>query len=137
MTPPAARRRILVAAGIAAISAVGGTVLGGTAVAQPEGIFGEVTYEGGSPIPEGEIRIHLEGPAIEGHAGPGSAITRISSDGKSTVIGFALPGGADAAGTLEIVARLERSDGWLLARGSAVFQTTDPPVSITLNAAIY
>jgi hypothetical protein len=37
---------------------------------------------------------------------------------------------------LQIVARLERADGWLVARGSARFEAGSP-VYVTLSAVMY
>ncbi len=133
MKPPTDRRTVLMASGAAALAAATGT-----AAAQPADIHGSLRFEGGAAIPEGHIKIYLEAPAAQDGARRRVAETRVSSDGGSKTIDFsfsrsdsltALPG-------LQIVARLERADGWLLARGSA---KVDPsaPVDVTLNKAIY
>ena len=128
------RRTILLATATAAAMA-------GTVAAQSPQIMGTVVYESGGAIPQGLIRISLDdggsaersGNARE--AGPAS----MDSNGKATSVGFAVQQSALAARSatpVEIVATLERHDGWLLARGSAPF-TPDQPVTITLYPVMY
>lgn len=123
------RHAIVLAAGAAMAVAVAGMV------SAAEDIRGTVAFEGGAVIPRGQIEITLD-PAGEGSAQPAS--TRVASEGKSEALDFLLPaltGSAVSPGT-RIVARLEREDGWLLARGSARI-TPGAPVQITLHAAMY
>lgn len=133
MTRPASRRAMLLAAGAAVVAA-----LAARASAQPAGISGTVAFEGGAAIPAGEIAIHVEGPAVEDDARPGAAGTHLTSDGKSRTMDFSLspPLGSTASPRTRIVARLERADGWLLARGSASLGTGSP-VSIVLRTVMY
>lgn len=133
MRHPANRRTVLMAAGAVAVAAVAGT-----ASAQSADISGTVEFEGGAVIPEGEIDIHVEGPAVEDDARRRTAKTRVRSDGTSRTIDFALslPTSSTASPRTRIVARLERADGWLLARGSAQIGI-DPPVTIVLHTAMY
>ncbi|NHF73491.1 hypothetical protein [Paracoccus xiamenensis] len=123
------RRTILLAAGTTAAAAVASGV-----VAQSPDIRGTVTYEGGAPIPKGRINLAIEGAAVAKAAG---SATQMDSDGKAGAVEFSmsLPARASAAPT-EIVATLERADGWLLARGSAPF-TPGEPVAITMYAVMY
>ena len=99
---------------------------------------GTITFEGGGAIPEGQLAISLENSAIGDDALSRMAETRIESDGKSTAIAFALTPAADlaAATALQVVVRLERADGWLLARGSAKVEA-GTPVEVTLNTVMY
>jgi hypothetical protein len=46
------------------------------------------------------------------------------------------PASSTSSPTLRIVARLERADGWLLARGSAQLEA-GAPVHVTLNVVMY
>jgi uncharacterized lipoprotein YbaY len=133
MKPPTDRRAVLAAAGAAALVAATGS-----AAAQPTDIEGAVTFAGGAVVPEGQLGVYLEDPAIQDRTARRIAKTRIESDGGSRSIGFSLVMPADTAVSpaLRIVARLERADGWLLARGSAPFRA-DAPVAVTLNATIY
>jgi uncharacterized lipoprotein YbaY len=132
MKRPTNRRAILLAG--AAVLAVAT----GTAVAQSSDIRGAVTFAGGAAIPEGFIRIYLEDGAIQDSAQRRVAETRVTSDGGSKTIDFSMarPAGVTASPTLQIVARLERADGWLVARGSASLQPS-MPVSLTLKEAVY
>lgn len=123
------RRGLLMAACMAGVAA-----FAGPAVAQSPGIRGEIGYEGGAIIPEGEIEIRLEGADSEDSA---EQAMRLRSDGKSTTIDFVLPASGGASPPLEIVARLERADGWLVARGSARAESPGAPVHLTLNRAMY
>ena len=125
------RRTILIAAGAAAVA--------GAVAAQSTEIRGAVKYEGGAVIPKGQIEIYLEDPAIQDNAKRRAAGTRATSDGGSKTIAYSFPlpaSWAASSPTLQIVARLERADGWLIARGSAQFEAGSPAY-IILNTAMY
>ncbi|ETX14161.1 hypothetical protein OCH239_04745 [Roseivivax halodurans JCM 10272] len=116
-------RRTFLIAGIAAaalLAAAPGMTSSGD-------VRGTVTYAGGEVIPEGRLVIATDG---DGPVTP----ALVSSDGKSTEIAFEMP--ADMPSTGQIVARLERADGWLLARGSASVEAGGA-VTIELFEAMY
>lgn len=125
------RRTVLMAAGAAAVAVTAGTV-----AAQSTDIRGAVTFEGGAVIPKGHLEIYLEDPAIQDKARRRTAKTRVKSDGGSKTIEFSLPASSTASPTLQIVARLERADGWLIARGSTQLEAGSP-VYVTLNVVMY
>ena len=131
MKRPTDHRTVFLATAVAAAAAV-------PAAAQPTAIRGAVTFESGVVIPEGHLEIYLEDPAIQDNVRRRAAKTRIKSDGRSKMIAFSLSQPASSTGsrTLQIVARLERADGWLVARGSAQFMVASP-VYVTLNAVMY
>jgi len=133
MKRPTDRRTVLMTAGAAAVAAAAGPV-----AAQSTDIRGAVTFAGGAVIPKGHLEIYLDDPAIQDNARRRVAETRIESDGGSKAIEFSLspPASSTASPTLQIVARLERADGWLLARGSAQLEAGSP-VHVTLNAVMY
>ena len=133
MKRQANRRTILLTAGVAAAATAVGTI-----PAQSADIRGTITFEGGAAVPKGHLEIYLEDAAIRDTARRRSAAARITSDGASKAIAFFLspPTGPPASQTLRIVARLEREDGWLIARGSAQFDAGSP-IIITLNAVVY
>jgi uncharacterized lipoprotein YbaY len=133
MKRPAGRRAVLIAAGTAAIAAAAGPV-----VAQSADVRGTVVFAGGAAIPEGLIEIYLEDPAVPDKARRRAAETRIACDGKSKAVAFSLapPAGLAASPTRRIVARLERADGWLLARGSAQAGDNSPAL-VALSAVLY
>ncbi|PDT52721.1 MULTISPECIES: hypothetical protein [Sinorhizobium] len=133
MKRPTGRRTVLMTVGAAAFAAVAVPV-----AAQPTDIRGTVTFESGAAIPEGHLEIYLEDPAIQDPARRRAAQTRIRSDGGTKTITFSLspPASSTASSTLRIVARLERADGWLLARGSAQFNK-GAPISVMLNTVMY
>lgn len=133
MKRPTDRRTVLMAAGVAAVAAAAGT-----AAAQSTDIRGAVTFEGGAVIPKGHLEIYLEDPAIQDKARRRAAKTSVKSDGGSKTIAFSLslPASSTASSTRKIVARLERADGWLLARGSAQFEAGST-VYLTLNTVMY
>ena len=133
MKRPTDRRIVLLTIGATAVAAVAGPL-----AAQSTDIRGTVTFEGGAVIPEGHLEIYLEDPAIQDKARRRATETRIKSDGGSKAIGFSLspPASSAASPTLRIVARLERADGWLVARGSTQFKA-GPPVYVTLNTVMY
>ena len=132
MKRPTDRRTVLITAGAVAFAAATG------ASAQQSLDTGAVNFKGGAVIPRGHIEIYLEDPAIQDNAQRRIAKTYVESDGGSKTIAFSisLPAGSAASPTLQIVARLERSDGWLVARGSAQIRALSP-VSVTLKEAIY
>ncbi len=130
MKQPTNRRTVLAAAAMAAVAAASGT-----AVAQSPDMRGDITFAGGKAIPEGEIEIYVEDPAIQDSAQRRVAETHVNSDGASNTIAFSLAQPADAE-KMQIVARLTRADGWLIARGS-VQVALNAPVTITLKQVIY
>jgi hypothetical protein len=101
-------------------------------------ISGTVEFAHGGLVPKGLLEIYLEDTAARENQPRGAATTRVRSDGKSRSITFSLslPASLSDALTLQVVARLERADGWLIARGSAKTDA-DSPVNVTLNRAMY
>jgi uncharacterized lipoprotein YbaY len=131
MKAPPDRRTVLKLTGAAVLAVAARPAVAST------NMNGTITFEGGKPIPEGVLAITLEDPAATDVPLRQVAETRIDSDGKSTSIAFALtPPATLTASALQIVARLERADGWLLARGSAPFDPASP-VTIALNTVMY
>jgi uncharacterized lipoprotein YbaY len=127
------RRTVLIAAGAAVVTAATRQAAG-----QSTDLRGTVTFKGGAAIPKGRLVIYLEDPAIKDKAQRRTAKTNIGSDGKSKAMDFSLatPEGLDASPTLQIIARLERDDGWLLARGSAQVDAGSP-AQVALSAVMY
>lgn len=117
-------RRTLLITGTAAAALL---LVGAPGTASSGDVHGTVTYAGGAVIPEGRLVIAPDGD------GPATA-AQIPSDGKSTAIPFEMPAGTASGG--QIVARLERADGWLLARGTASVETGGA-VTIELFEAMY
>lgn len=129
---PTDRRTVLKTAGAAALAAAAGP-----AAAQTAELRGTVTFEGGAAVPEGHLDVYLEDPALPDAAARRLAGTRLDSDGTAKAIAFTLPAPSAAASpTLRIVARLERADGWLIARGSAP-TAAGAPVAVRLNVVTY
>jgi hypothetical protein len=134
------RRTILLAAGTTAAAAMAGAVAAQSSDIRASEILGTLIYEGGAPIPKGRIRISLDGAGSSDTA-RSAAPASLDSNGKATAVEFAIPqppaGAARAAAApVEIVATLEREDGWLLARGSAPF-APGAPVTVTLYTAMH
>ena len=129
---PTDRRTVMLTAGAAALAAAR------PGAARSLDIRGDVTFEGGVAIPHGDLGIYLEDPAIENAARRRLAESSIESDGRSKSIAFtlSLPAGATVSARLRIVARLERSDGWLIARGSTQLDAASP-YHVTLNIVSY
>lgn len=128
LTTPKQRPSTLLAAGLLAAG------IGAATPAVAAELGGTILYESGKKIPEGRIEIFLETVPGKTAGGPG---TQIESSGSSMSIAYALSG-VDQATALQgsrIVARLERADGWLLARGSA--KVTGDSVDITLFTVMY
>lgn len=131
MTRETKRRTVLMAAGAVAVAAVAGP-----AAAQSAEIHGTITFEGGSTIPEGQLEIYLEDLAVKNKRR--AAQTRVDSNGGSKTIAFSLASSEPSvpSAPLRIVVRLERKDGWLLARGSARYQSGSP-VKVALRTVMY
>ncbi|APG89329.1 hypothetical protein [Sinorhizobium americanum] len=133
MKHPTDRRTVLMTVAAAAVAAVAGSV-----AAQPADVRGTVTFESGAAIPQGQLKIYLEDPAVRDNARRRITQTSIKSDGGSKTITFSLssPASSTTSPELRIVARLERADGWLLARGSTQLEPGSP-VNVTLNTVVY
>lgn len=132
------RRSILLAAAGTAAAAVAVAGAGTAAAQQPAEIIGTIAFADGTAIPKGQIEIYLEDTAVADNARSLPATTSLISDGgaKAIKFSFAPPAHFTGAPTQQIVARLEREDGWLLARGSA--QSDDGgPVDIVLYTVMY
>jgi hypothetical protein len=98
----------------------------------------KIYFEGNTAIPEGEIDVAIEDTAVQNSNENQIPNVRLSSSGKSQVIEFDLPipSAVETPSTLQIVAYLERKDGWLLARGSAAF-SVDMANEIELFKVMY
>ncbi len=99
-------------------------LMAGPNEAQSGDIEGSLVFQAGAAIPAGRIELSLRN-----NAPPDIQIT---SDGTARQIAFTLTGPLPA----RIVARLERPDGWLLARGSATLEP-GKPVEVTLHPVLY
>ena len=122
------RRSVLLAAGTALAAAA----VADASPAASKALRGTVEYEGGKPIPEGQLEITVEDPAASAKARTLPAAS-VPSDGTETAITFDVPAGPEGR---EVVAVLERADGWLLARGSAIVTAGDA-VTVTLYTVMY
>lgn len=101
------------------------------------GLQGTVEFEGGAKIPEGRLVVSLDIPDLATGTRAAQPRLDMTSDGAAKVLGFTLPARSDAIGQGgEIVATLERADGWLLARGSASVAAKEP-LRITLYKVMY
>ena len=123
------------AALFAAMTAAG---VAGAAAARSEDVRGTIAFADGALVPQGCIELHLEDLAVEDAAQPLVGEACVESDGKSKAISFSapLPSGSTASPGSQITANLKRSDGWLIARGSARFDA-EAPVQITLHTVMY
>ena len=110
------RRTLMIGTAVVAATSV-------SAMAQPTEIRGVIVFEGGLAIPKGSIEVILEDPAIPDSAQRSIATTEIDSGGRDRTLPFSLPVPDDVtvSPAMQLVARLERADGWLLARGSTPF----------------
>lgn len=127
------RRAMLLAAGSVAFAAATGA-----GAAQSSEIRGTVEYEGGDAIPKGRLKVFLREEGSEPSAQEQAVRAEIQSDGAAAAINFAFPspGALRGSSTPQIIATLERADGWLLARGTAVYEAGST-VRIVLYTAMY
>lgn len=128
------RRSLLRTAGATAL-----TVAAGKSVAQATDIRGTITFAAGVPIPEGYLKVRLEDPAVRNRAQRRLAEIRIKTRGADKLVSFMLPSprtAIDRTAKLEVVVRLEREDGWLIARGSDQFKA-GAPANVTLHTTQY
>ena len=120
-------RRILVAGTAALAVATGGLA------AQAADIRGTVDFEGGAAIPPGQLQIQIEDTGQQ-KAAPAA---QVESNGKAASVEFTLTSPEmKQSGAIEVVAQLQREDGWLLARGSTTY-TPGEPMHITLYKVMY
>ena len=124
------RRTMLLAAAAAA-------AMGAGARAGPD-LEVRVGFEGGGFVPKGRLAVTLDGPGGQDDARQPAARTIAESDGGSRTISvfLSLPPGTDPSLPQRIVARLQRADGWLLARGSAR-RDGGAPVFVTLYTVMH
>lgn len=106
--------------------------------ARSSDISGVVTFESGASIPQGDLEIYLDDPAVGGGMKRRIAEMRVKSDGKSTALDFSLtpPVVSTVSKNPRIVARLERADGWLMARGSTPYKSGSR-LKIVLKPVMY
>lgn len=119
-------RMMLLAAATAAVGAGAGAD-----TTRPGNIQITIGFEDGKSIPEGRLVVHLDDPAGRRQTG-----MTAESDGNVTTISLSLPPVPDRSSPRQVVAQLQRADGWLLARGSAQLEG-DAPVAITLYTVMY
>lgn len=127
------RRAVLLGVATAAV-AMGAKADTGPAT----GVEVTVGFEGGGFVPPGQLAVYLDGPGGQEGARPLAARTHSESEGGSREISvsLSLPARMDMSSPPQIVARLQRPDGWLLARGSAQLDG-DAPVFITLYTVMH
>ncbi|MFS4580649.1 hypothetical protein [Phaeobacter sp. C3_T13_0] len=108
------------------------------AASQPNRVQGVVAFAGGDKIPKGRITLLLPDHGFPEVSGKDVAQISLYSDGNAEQIDFSyLPKQRfNDTQTQQIVARLERADGWLIARGSAKLQEGSS-VHITLGTVMY
>jgi len=129
------RRKVLTTLGATAFAAATEAAIAGSMVE----IQGEVTYATGGAIPAGYLKIRLEDLSGSTKAQRRIAEVHVKSSGAAGSEPFILQAPrARLAGSapLEVVVRLEREDGWLIARGSGRVRGTET-VSVTLNTVMY
>lgn len=131
-------RRNLLIAGLVAAGAASGIATTEKAMADDQPLRGTVRFAEGAVLPKGNLRFHFEGLSGSEGAQQVPAVAIVESDGKTDRLSFALPlpGAAETVPVLLLVASLERSDGWLLARGTAKVRPGDP-ADITLYPVVY
>jgi len=127
------RRSLILGASAAALAAF---VHRGAA--QPEAVRGVVIFANDGKIPKGGIELFLTDPARRGAEEHRIAQATLHSNGTAERIEFAfeLPQPLPQSATRQIVARLERPDGWLIARGRAKLRA-GVPVFIRLDTVMY
>lgn len=99
---------------------------------------GTITFFGGGAIPAGILKVHLEDPFATAKVKSSLGETQLKSSGKDDAISFSLPA-ADArpaSGTLEVVVRLERKDGWLIGHGTQQFKPGET-INVAVNTVQY
>jgi hypothetical protein len=125
------RRTVLVTVGAAAVAASAGPI-----AAQSTVLRVIVTFEGGTVIPKGHLEINLKDLAAPDNAQ--IQVGSIQSYGRSKAINISLsqPAIANVSPNQQIIVRLEREDGWLLARGSAQVEASSS-VYVQLSQVMY
>ena len=130
------RHSALFAAGLA-ISAVSTNAV--AVKSQPKAITGTITYAGNEAIPKGQIKVFLKDSETQSKSQVTASQTQLISTGKAKALAytFAIPVKTTAAQVLLIEVRLERADGWLLARGSEKVRGMRDPTDVMLYKVMY
>ncbi|WP_310618629.1 hypothetical protein [Flexibacterium corallicola] len=119
--------------------ASGSAAVSETVTIQPEDIKVIVRFEDNTAIPKGSLEVSFKGQDTHKDTQDLDGKVQLSSSGKSKTLEFSLASPSSTATTsptLQLVANLKRSDGWLLARGSAKLKPATP-VDITLYKVMY
>ncbi|MFS4438009.1 hypothetical protein ACMA5I_07330 [Paracoccaceae bacterium GXU_MW_L88] len=128
------RRKYLSLLGALIFTLTTGVALTDRAVAQTA-LDATLVSANGEAIPEGEIVIVFEGAESELQSRRAAPAMRFKSEGGAKAVKVSLPA-VPSGENVQIVARLERADGWLLARGSAKLRG-DGPVEVMLHQVMY
>ncbi|EEA96930.1 hypothetical protein [Pseudovibrio sp. JE062] len=130
------RHSALLAAGLA-ISAV--STNAETVKSQPKTISGTITYAGDEAIPKGQIKIFLKDSETQSKSQVSTSKTQLISTGKAKTLAytFAMPSKTKDYQMQLIEVRLERADGWLLARGSEKVRGGETSTDVMLYKVMY
>ncbi|MDD7911549.1 hypothetical protein PUV47_16585 [Pseudovibrio exalbescens] len=107
--------------------------------AQTQKISGTISFADQELIPEGSLKLYLKSTARPDSKTELETETPLESRGKTGTLAFVanLPEALEPTAPFQLIARLERADGWLLARGAASLKKPDMPQEITLYTVMY
>ncbi|QUS57148.1 hypothetical protein [Pseudovibrio brasiliensis] len=102
-------------------------------------ISGTITYAGNEAIPKGQIKIFLKDSQTQSKSQVTASQTQLISTGKAKTLAysFVMPTKAIASQAQLVEVRLERADGWLLARGSEKVRAERTPTDVMLYKVMY
>lgn len=101
-----------------------------------EGVSGTIAYVGDMPVPKGRILLRVEENSTSAH-GPWTALARGGDPDDTLAFVLDPPQRPTASPKPRVVARLERQDGWLIARGSATVEADGDGIRVVLYPVTY
>ena len=128
------RRKYLSLLGALVFTLTTGVALTDRAAAQTA-LDATLVSANGEAIPEGEIVVIFEGAESVPQSRRAAPEMRFKSEGEAKAVKVSLPEVPSGA-NVQIVATVERADGWLLARGSAKLRD-DGRVEVMLHQVMY
>ena len=104
-----------------------------------QSISGTISFAEHAKIPKGELKLYLGGTSHSNQRIELKLLSPLKSSGAKTSITFAasFPQMSQSATPIQLIARLERSDGWLIARGSVLMSYPETQQNITLFPVMY
>lgn len=123
----------------AALCSAASTAQGQQVVVSLQNVSGAITFAEHAKIPKGELKLFLRETSQSHSKIELKLQDPLKSSGtvKSYAFMASLPKTLHSVTPLQLIAQLERSDGWLIARGSVLVSNIKAQQNITLFPVMY